>query len=147
MDSTEYSYKLKSPFTYHSKGGQLEAASILLKAPTSKSRSEVMHIKQGFMRAAAETQEGKGERKDKKDMNEEVDPQDLLILFMSSKTQDVNIYFDTFERLLIKDGGLVDGVEPLTSFILEKLSVEDLENMFGLYLKFFLVASFLKSSG
>lgn len=101
------------------------------------------------MRAAAETKEGGGESKDRdtKGMSEEIDPQDLVTLFMASKTQDINTYFDTFERLLIKGGGLIDGVEPLTPFILEKLSVEDLENMFGLYLKFFLVASFLKSSG
>ena len=135
-------YTLKHSFKYHSGGSEVDAKSIKLIGPSPTHRSQCQHIKSGFMKLTQEIsknapKEAKGRKKEV-----EISGEEIYQLFLLAGDE-INNYMDSFEKILANGGGLVDSKEPITHHICESISVEDFENLFGRYLKDFLLLSLI----
>ena len=139
---TEFQYVLKQPFTYASKGENVEAKFIELTAPTSKTTHECAALKQAFFRAMSE-REGTGETADETDL--EVEGSDVMSLIAMSKDVDLPEVLDLGKRLFQMPGiALVDGETKLGNAVVERMSLDDFEDMLGEYMVNFILASSLR---
>lgn len=135
-------YILKQPFKYHCSGQELTAKSIKLIGPAPKHRRECQHIKSGFMELAQRQAERPKTDQTKDKEEDELTSKDYYRMFLMAGDA-INNYMRSFEKILISGGGIVDGKEPITKNIVENISVEDFENLFGRYLKDFLISSLM----
>lgn len=139
---TEFQYILKQPFTYAHKGDNVEAKFIALTAPTSKTTHECAALKQSFFRAMSE-REGTSETTDDTDI--EIEGADVMSLIAMSKDVDLPEVLDIGKRLFQMPGiALVDGETKFGNAILDRMSLDDFEDMLGEYMVNFILASSLK---
>ena len=133
---------LKNIFKYHSGGTEVVAKSVKLIAPSPNHRKECQHIKSGFVKITQEISKNV-EKNEGKSEDLEISGKEIYQLFLMSGDE-INEYMDSFETILVSGGGLVDAKEPITKHIAQNISVEDFENLFGRYLKDFLLSSLMK---
>lgn len=141
-------HTLESPFEYAFKGETRKAGFISLHAPTMKQHSYAASLKQSIMRSVQSNEgveklasnESKlvEEEGDKKDG--EITSQVVLSLIFNSKGVDVNVIFEQTKELFKHGGALIDGEEKLTTLLINKMSVDDFQNLTGEYIANFTLA-------
>lgn len=137
---TEFRFDLKrSNLSYSNKGEQEDATFILLKAPTSRHSRQCAFLKQAFFRAVPK------EEPKKKDKEFET-PTGLEMINILAMSQDVDLadVIDVGKDLLSNGVALVDGDQKLNKLMIDQLHEEDVEEMIGLYMVVFTLASTLE---
>lgn len=140
---TEFRFVLARTFQYSKDGEQVNAKFISLQAPTSKCMRECAALKQAFFRAMGDQQDTVTAVKTDKEID--IKKEDILFMISMSKTVDLPDLLDTAKQLfLLPDIALVDGEHKLKNTLIERMSVDDFQNMFGEYMVNFILASSLK---
>ncbi len=140
--NTEFKYVLKNPFSYSKDGQVIDAQFIALTAPTSRTTTECAALKQAFFRAMGEQEGGDA---DKVDPDFNIEGSDIMTLIAMSKGVDLPDVLDIGKKLFQQPGiALVDGETKLGNELMNRMSVDDLEDMLGDYLVNFILAASLK---
>ncbi len=141
---TEHEVVLTSLVKYSHAGESLEATSVLLIAPSANQLKNTVSLKQYFFQAITSMDDGKeGDDKAKaKAKDIEMDGGAVMSMMYMSKI-DMNDLFDDAKKLLTSGVAKLDGKEPLTDALIEKISVNDYEKIVGEYLVNFILASAL----
>jgi hypothetical protein len=143
IQKIEFEYILKTKFGYASKGETAEATFITLFAPTSKTTRQCAALKQAFFRAMGEQEGGGGE--EQTDSSFDIEGSDVMALLAMSKNVDLPDVIDISKQLFKMPGiALVDGETKLGESLIDRMSVDDIEDMLGEYMINFILASSLK---
>jgi len=141
---TEFQYVLKSPFSYASKGETIEAKFVVLTAPTSRTTHECAALKQAFFRAMGE-QDSTTATGAEQASDYTIEGPDIMTLLAMSKNVDFPDVLEVAKRLFQMPGiALVDGETKFGSALIDRMSIDDLEDMLGQYMVNFILASSLK---
>lgn len=145
MVKSEFIYELKTKFEYAYKGNQQEAQFITFKAPTLKNRESCAKIRQIFAKAFFALTNEKRSSQEGESAAEASNPtgQDFIHVLYASD-QSAPEFFDLFVDILKTDRSLIDGETRFTDSLLEKLSLEEIEEMAGEYVSNFILASLFK---
>jgi hypothetical protein len=145
-EETEFQYVLKQPFSYASHGEQVDAKFIAFTAPTSKTSRECAALKQSFFRAMSERNEAGGQTvSTATEVETEIESADVIALLAMSKDVDLPEVMDIAKRLFQMPGiALVDGETKFGTSLVDKVSIDDFEDMIGEYMVNFILASSLK---
>lgn len=140
---TEFKFILTRPFSYAFKGEQATAEFITLTAPTSKTIRECSALKQAFFRAMGDREGKDSGGADTEDVT--IEGQDILSLLAMSKSVDLPEIMDVAKKLFQLPGiALVDGETKFGQQIMDRMNIDDFENMLGEYMVNFTLASSLK---
>ena len=168
--NSEFTYKLKSSFEYHTDGGTAVCEELVLSAPSYNTRKSCQIIKQYFCKAGAEEEsrlikqihsmgkdlkdvieDEKSKKKESEDsdspnMDDESNRQkygkDLIkSLFANSTEKDIATTMDEIGKLMTSGVCLVNGDKKLDHAIMQKITISDIYDMYGEYIGYFLVPS------
>jgi hypothetical protein len=139
----EFQYSLKRSFSYSHKGDTVDAKFITLTAPTSRTAKECSALKQAFFRAMSEqqtvTSSGEATNTDL-----EIEGGDVMALLAMSTEVDLPDVLDVGKKLFQQPGiALVDGEAKLGGTLIDRMSLDDFEDMLGEYMVNFILASSL----
>ena len=139
---TEFKFILTKRFTYAFKGDNAEAEFVTLYAPTSKTTRECAALKQAFFRAMGDRE---GKQTGEADEDAEIEGQDILSLLAMSTAVDLPEIMDVAKKLFMLPGiALLDGETKFGQQVMDRMSMDDFENMLGEYMVNFTLASSLK---
>lgn len=143
---TEINVPLTTQVKYHNKGEDAEAQFIMMAAPTSKNMVECAIIKQCFTQAAvAVSKDAEGSSSDKEDKDDSgVNPKDIIQMMFASTTDMNKLWVSA--KVLFKDVVLFEGEVKASVPLIDKISIDDLQNMLGEYLVNFIAASMLSGA-
>ena len=129
-------------YTPKGSGEMKEAISVILTPPSLKQLKHTTVLKQSFFQAISSMADDKASSDDSGLAPEMAGSDVIAMIFMS----DVNVtaMFDSAKELFKSGVAKLDGTQDFNDIILNKLSVEDFENMVGEYLVNFILASTLK---
>lgn len=142
---SEYIYEVNTPFQYALKGEMQDAKFISITAPTYKQIDKFSPIKQAFTLAiseiseAGETSEVDTSAVDEK--NEITAAQILQVMYRS--TADITKVFLHAEQLFKSGAALINGEDPLTSPLMQKMTAQDFEGLTGAYIANFIAPSLM----
>jgi hypothetical protein len=147
-------YRLTQPIEYSDQGEMVPGEVLVLTAPKGNQRKEITKLKQTFFRAISSGNESLSEEqievaKDKRSESEseeiEINSDEVLFIVMQSSSVDYADFIEIGRKVIL--GGIckIDGVKTVNAVIVDRLSVEDLENLIGSYVAFFIVSSAMKS--
>jgi hypothetical protein len=134
-------FELSEDITYSKDGADLSSNKLLLKSPTAKNRKECLYLKQSFLRALPK---GNAETVDGPDNAAEPEADDIINLLGSSQDVDLSEVFEVARNLFTRNTVFVDGVEPLTTNLFDRIDLDDAQRMFGEYIINFIIQSALK---
>lgn len=137
-------YQLETSIMYHFKGDEVEGGFISLYPPSSKNIKECCELKQAFFRSLPKNDATKPPVEDEKDEDAGITGEAIIgLISMSDKVELSHVLLTA--RELFKSGvALMEGETKLTTPMLDKLSIDDLEGMVGEYMAVFILASALK---
>jgi len=139
---TEFKYVLKTQFSYSKEGQVLEAQFIALTAPTSRTTNECAALKQAFFRAMGEQEGGDA---DKVDPDFNIQGSDVMTLIAMAKDVNLPEVLNIGKKLFQQPGiALIDGETKFGNELMNRMSVDDLEDMLGDYLVNFILAASLQ---
>ncbi len=145
--NTEFQFELTKPIKYHAGGEEIEGKFITLAPPAYKQMDKCVPLKQAFYRAAAsisddDSVEVVGETSPPAEA-EKMTPEGLMSLFYQSAENMLQVMLYGVE--LFKSPGIakLEGSVTMTHPMIEQMSQDDLENMLGLYMVNFILASAL----
>lgn len=147
-------YRLAQPIEYSDQGEMVPGEVLVLTAPKGNQRKDITKLKQTFFRAISsgnesptpeQIEEAKGKRGEVEDSELEINSDEVLFIVMQSSSVDYADFIEIGRKVLI--GGIckIDGVKTVNAVIIDRLSVEELENLIGSYVAFFIVSSAMKS--
>ena len=147
-------YRLAQPIEYSDQGEMVPGEVLVLTAPKGNQRKDITKLKQTFFRAITSTndpanseqiEEAKEKRDEVEESELEINSDEVLFVVMQSSSVDYADFIEIGRKVLI--GGIckIDGVKTVNSVIIDRLSVEELENLIGAYVAFFIVSSAMKS--
>jgi len=140
---TEFQYVLKTPFSYAHKGETINAKFVVLKAPTSRTTDECAALKQAFFRAMSDTEGSGGSGEADPDMK--IEGSDVMAMLAMAKNVDLPEVMNVAKKLFQQSGiALIDGETKFGNELMNRMSVDDLEDMIGDYMVNFILASSLK---
>ncbi len=140
----EVLYTLTTPFTYAHKGDTVQASFVTLTAANHKMVANFMPIQQAFYRAITELNTGR----DNDDIDSETTVKedgavditaDGVIFIMSQSSVDMAKVAVNCELLFKAGCAQVDGEAKLTSELMHKITMEDVNGLIGTY-----IANFIK---
>lgn len=141
----EYEVELSTPISVAIEGQAVEAKMVLLRSPSAKNRNAASKIKRLCTQAITSlAKESDGENK-KDATDEETTSSDVINALAASTGTSDDMFeqlFTLFHRLLTNGCGEVEGYK-FTGAMFDELDYEDLENLFGEYVKNFLLSSLL----
>lgn len=144
QDST-ITYELKVSVPYHDKGEVVEGQFITLSAPSSRNLSECADLKQAFFRAMPKDEAGReGSPLSEADKNNDITGDAIMMLISMSPEVELKKVLLTARELFSSGVAKIDGETKVTKPILDSFSQDDLEDMTGMYLANFILASVLK---
>lgn len=137
---------LSEPLRYSGRDGEFHMANfVVLKAPGSRAYKPAIMVKQAVLRAIATER-----RKAPAEVTVQIAPKadedqpsgaDWVAMLASTEA-DLPALFEMVRDLLVRHGlALVDGEVPMTSALIDDLSLPDFENLVGEYLAAFPLAS------
>lgn len=140
-----------SQFEYGKAGDLTTAAFIALQPPTSRNMEECAFLKQAFFQAVRDQQDrtsGEARKDDDEDEKEDdddstLDGDTIMGILLVSKVN-FNTILIAAKTLFTSGIGRVDNETKLTDPLINKLSMDQLEEMTGLYLSTFILASALQ---
>lgn len=142
----EFEYKLIEPVKYHKQGQEALGYKMTLKAPSPANRKHILKLKQHFIEAMQIISDKPRKATDNIASERELKGSDITNMLLIAGV-DVNEAIDIFKELICSSNlAHVDDSQALTPFIFDNISIEDLENILGEYLKVFIVSSWLEKS-
>ena len=141
MIPSEIDIQLTTELEYHYQGSPKKTTCVTLRAPSNKQRKYVAKLKQGFFRAIENLRNT--DQTGASDNKNEISGSDVLALVLMSEAVQFDEYLETFMMVATTGGVLIDGEEPMTSVLWERLSYEDAESMLGEYLAGFMLAAWM----
>lgn len=152
MESEEVMVELSTGFEYAFKGDTKTAEFITLMPPTFKQIDKIAPIKQAFVRAVTGLNSDKDRDPDREDGDEDYKIKGLEVigLLYQSDCDMVKVLLHAKE-LFSSGAALVEGEAKLTFPLMEKMDVDDFENLLGEYIANFITPSLMggakKSTG
>jgi hypothetical protein len=140
---TEFTYELIKPFEYSKSGEFLKCSEVTLLAPSYNNRKQCQKLKQLFYKIVknqTEGQEPSNKNKVESDQDSEIEGEDIVNLFFAGDIP-IEESMDEFEKLLVSGVCLLDDSTKLNNTLIGKMSLKDLEGIFGEYMASFLVPS------
>lgn len=137
-----FDFELSEPVEYSAKGDVTTGSKIVCYAPKPSQRSKVMKLKQIFFQSLPKTNQQKTESKEQE--SSEITGSEVLFVVAQSDAS----YPDFIElgRSIICDrNAKIDDAEYITTAIIDKISLDDLELLVGGYVANFIVNAALKS--
>lgn len=143
-------YTLSDSIEYQCEGQNTEGMSLELTAPSVRHRKKAAKLKQGLMRSLGDTQQASNESdvkasvdaiKEGGNTSYEAKAHELLVVLQMSSSVKYEDYLEIFVDLLTEGICKMDGKEPMTKDIINKISFEDIEKILGEYLENFIVGS------
>jgi TusA-related sulfurtransferase len=145
--NNELNYTLKKSIQCQIQGENLDCNNLVCHAPTYNVRRQCQKIKQIFFEIIKSNQEKLDKKKEgsetkvKTDDNDsKIEASDILNLFYTSDI-DISKAMDEFENLITSGLCKVEGQIQLNKNLLNKMALQDIENLFGEYVAFFLIES------
>ena len=139
----EVMYELKNPFEYAFKGESRNASFITLRKPNMKCHDQASDLAQAILRIMRGYQEDK-DQGDQGEQEEEsdgvIDPSSLAALLTANKDVPVKGVWSAAKSLFSAGVAQVDGEQKLTLPLIEKMDIEDFENLTGEYVINFIIA-------
>lgn len=146
----EVLYELKTPFEYAFKGENRTASFISLRAPTMIEHHPASKLKQSIMTMIRTTysadeileagnQADAGNSGDVTKDNE-ITAELILTLLFSSNNIDINIIFEQAKALFKSGVALIDGEQVLNNPLIQKMTIDDFQNITGEYIANFILA-------
>ncbi len=140
---TEFRYQLSTPLKYHYRGDEVEAAFIVLSAPTSRHMKECSKIKQAFMRAIPDSDaDATGEGGDMS----KVTGHEIMAMIAASDKVELGHVLDTAKKLFTSGLAMIEGETRLTSHLVDEMSLDDFELMTGEYIANFTLPSLVSAT-
>jgi len=146
---SELIYELKKSFKYtpNNSGEQIDAQFIQLNEPSVKNLEYCSVLKQSFMRVITE-QDSAHELDNSEIVQDDIAQDDIameqkIINSLYASGVDITKVFVSAKELF-RQVALVDGEKSLTQPMIDNMSIYDLENMTGLYMANFILASVLE---
>lgn len=140
----EFNYPLETPFQY-AKGGQMtDAEFITCTAPTSKMMRVCAELRQAFFRAAASNADDSESRDPSEADIDAIQGSEVLIAIANSTVVELADVMENAKKLLSSGVAMIDGEVKLTGTIIDKMSIDDFDELAGQYLVNFIVASSLR---
>jgi hypothetical protein len=144
---SEITFALSNPIEY-SKGGEFYTChELTLLAPSYNNRKQCQKLKQLFFKivkdnAEKNKDESDSRKKRDRDDNEDnvLEGSDITTIFFMSDV-DIDEVMDIFEKLLISGVCKLDDSITLNNSLMGKMSLGDIEKIFGEYMSNFLVQS------
>jgi len=144
----EVKYTLQNAFEYTTGGQKVFAKEITLRAPTRAILSKAYIIKGQILKSGIQAQSiiGESVKKEIAMADTPAEKKDGDYMSILCIADDIEKIFEAFDYILTAESNglkfaLIDGKEPFTSLLIERLSKEDYEGMLGLYIKSFLALS------
>lgn len=131
---------LSDPIEFQTGGEHAEGKTLELTAPAVNNRKRVAKLKQGLMRCINDLQTNESVKKESKPDSSDIKPEEILVLLQMGSVE-YDEYMDIFVNLLTSGVCKVEGKEPMTSTLVEKMSFADLEKLMGEYLVNFTIGS------
>lgn len=139
----EFDIELDDAITYHKGGSEAYCKSLKLKAPANMHRDYILKLKQGFFQAIAGLPSNQGPAQaGPQDTDATITGTEVISILMMSKINLVE-YFEVFKNLMCQGCCTLEDGTKMTSFIWDKLDIEDSERMLGEYLANFLLSSWI----
>lgn len=141
-----FTFELSEPIEYSAQGELRDGKSITFYAPKPSQRKRVMKLKQAFFQSLPKATGTEAPRE--KQTNTE-DPEidgDAVLLIIAQSDTDYAEFIET-GRFVLCDNGKIEDAVSLTSVTLDKVSMDDMEQMVGQYVANFIVKSALSSLG
>ena len=147
-------YRLSQPVPYADQGETVEGEVLVCTAPKGKNRKDVTKLKQMFFRslpdqdsASIEKAQAAKELKEEEASEEDIsiNGNEILFIVMQSAKVEYDDFIELGRKVLSSGCCSIDGVKEVNSTIIDRLSVEELENVVGEYVAFFIVSSAMKS--
>ena len=151
-ENKEVIYNLQRGFDYALKGETQTASFLTLLPPTMKTHTLAAALKQSVMKmfkhVALEQQNVPQIEVAEKDIGSkdtdseggELDSSTVLTVMFSNDHVDVNVIFEQAKSLFRQGAILVDGEIKLNQVLIEKMSIDDFQNLTGEYIANFTVA-------
>lgn len=145
--SNEFEYKFIDGLKYQSGGEEVFAKKLILKAPSNKNRFQVAALQQVFMEAVAliKKQNPDSDSTENQEESSKFDGEQILAMLMLSGINLGQMYESFVELLRAQDICMIDGKMQMNNYLLEKMSILDMQNLMGEYFANFLLPSFLTS--
>lgn len=138
----EAQYELKQSFQYAAKGDTVDASFVTLMAPNYKQMQHMVPIKQAFTAAIKEIAADVAEP-ETADQTESTLAASEAIALMYQWTGDLTKVILHAEQLFKSGVALVDGETKMTTPLMEKMAVEDIEGLLGCYIANFIAPSLM----
>jgi hypothetical protein len=142
-----FTFDLTEPIEYSSGGELVSGTSITLYAPKPSQRKKAMHLKQIFFQAMSEAAEDAKPNDDNADKKvPEIEGGMLLVIIAQSKADYVE-FIETGRSLICDKNAKINDAEYLTTVTMDKMDLDDMENLVGQYVANFIVKSALRALG
>lgn len=142
-----FTFELSEPVSYSSKGEVTQGTSITFYAPSAAQRKKVTKLKQFFFRALPKEIDAEVERDKTKNTEQAEITGEAIIALIAGSDADYSEFIELGRSLLCERNAKIDDIEFLTAPILDRISIDELENMVGQYVANFIVKSALMSLG
>lgn len=143
---TEIQFHLKTPISYSNSGEIVDGSFITLKAPSSRNSKECAKLKQAFFRSIDQNAEvDESSKQAAAEGTSENSADGVVIMLAMSKDVELDEVMDTARKLFTSGNNIamVEGEAKLTSPLIDKMTLEDFEQMTGEYMLRFILASAL----
>jgi len=140
---SEVQYELKNPFDYAYKGENQTASFITLLAPTYKQMGNFTPIKQAFTAAITEVTADLDPEATTEGGDDTGVTATAAMQLMYRWTGDLTKIFLYAEQLFKSGAAMIDGETKLTTPLLEKMDMVDVEGLTGEYIANFIAASLM----
>lgn len=138
----EIEFVLEKEIEYATKGELSKGRLLILKAPSSRNQRERIRLQQGFFQAVNALKSSDSTKKDTS--SDSIKGEEVLALMLSSSV-DMVAFHEDFKRLITSGVCMVEGTEPLTAPLFDKIHPDDLDRMLGEYLAVFILSSVLRT--
>lgn len=137
--------QLVEPIKYDFQGEKIDGTFVSIFPPKTKHIHLTSVLKQAFQISAMKISEESGGDDDKEDSSEEsIKPSDAIaLIYAGGKSVNIKEVMLTAKELMTSGLVLVEGESKLTKPLCELLCQEDFENILGMFLVNFIVASLL----
>jgi len=149
-EKKEVLYQLKSTFEYAFKGENRTASFISLRPPTMREHHPASQLKQSIMTMIRTTYSGdeilkagdqaKSSNQGDTTADDDITAELILTLLFSSDNLDINVVFEQAKVLFKAGVALIDGEQVLNNPLVDKMSIDDFQNIVGEYIANFILA-------
>ncbi len=140
-----FTFDLSEPLEYSRNGEVVLGEKIVLYAPKPAQRKKAMKLKQTFFQSLPKG-DGSAQQNNKEKESEEIEGH-MVLFIVAQSDADYAEFIETGRSLICDRNAKIDDAEYLTTFTMDKIDLDEMENMVGQYVANFIVRSALKALG